>query len=107
MTSDGEYQQSPLNQNLGFAGLAILVFMCSLSWAGLALRIWHTRRVERLGPQRRLSVSSDDTGGFESHFPGESFSPSSPVFPGSDYSWDPAPVSPVTTDSYYVDNWSV
>ena len=101
MTSDGESHQSPLNQNLGFAGLAILVFMCSLSWAGLALRIWHTRRVERLGPQRRLSVSSDDTGGFES------YSPSSPVFPGSEYSWEPGPVSPVTTDSYYVDNWSV
>ena len=93
------------NENLGMAGLGILLTMFTISLVGLALRVCYTRRVERGGAggavgegggggERRVSLSSEDSGGFRSFLP-------------LDYSCPNTPVSPSTTDSYYLDNWSV
>ena len=94
MTPDSHQQ---FNQILGFAGLGILVVMFSLSMAGLSLRMWHTWRLERRGAERRLSFCSTSSGGFES------FYPNTPVY--HDYTSPNTPVSPVTIDSFYLDNW--
>ena len=103
--SDMSDTDQQFNENLGMAGLGILLTMFTISLVGLALRVCYTRRVERGGAggavgegggggERRLSLSSEDSGGFRSFLP-------------LDYSCPNTPVSPSTTDSYYLDNWSV
>ena len=103
--SDMSDTDQQFNENLGMAGLGILLTMFTISLVGLALRVCYTRRVERGGAggavgegggrgERRVSLSSEDSGGFRSFLP-------------LDYSCPNTPVSPSTTDSYYLDNWSV
>ena len=96
-----------LNRRLGWAGLAVLGLVTTLALAGLLLRLRLTWRLEDrredrrvTASQRRLSVSSESSsGGFEA-------APVLRLWSGL-YSPRTTPVSPATTVSSYLDQWSV
>ena len=115
-----ESQEEQFNSRLGFAGLAIMGLVTSLSLVGLLLRMrisWRLASQSRAA-QRRLSVSTaSSSGGFESFSPPPPPQPLTepplpPPPPATLMSSDlhfcpPTPISPGSTVSYYLDHRSV